>query len=83
MDVPNQNIDIINLSNKATRSISHNYLLDDVAQMNIETFFDTKMFVIIEKGTFNDPTLKLTYYQYEDTYEPENCKPKAKFLSNE
>ena len=83
MDVPSQKIDIINLETKTTRSINHEYLFDDVAQMNIETFYDTKMFVIIEKGNFNDPRLRLTYYRYEDTYEPEKCKFVAEFQSKE
>ena len=83
MDVPSQKIDIINLETKTTRSINHEYLFDDVAQMSIETFYDTKMFVIIEKGTFNDPKLKLTYYRYEDTYEPEKCKAVTKYQSND
>jgi hypothetical protein len=51
--------------------------------MRIETFYDTKIFVIIEMGTFNDPRLRLTYYQYEDTYEPEKCKSIAEFQSIE
>lgn len=83
MYVPDRHIDIINLETKTVRSINHEYLFDDVAQMNIETFYDTKKFVIIEKGTFNDPRLRLTYYQYEDTYEPEKCKAVAEFQSVE
>jgi hypothetical protein len=55
--------------------------IDDVAQMNIETFYETKIFAIIEKGTFNDPRLRITYYNYQDTYHPENCKPIAQFNS--
>jgi hypothetical protein len=51
--------------------------------MSIETFYDTKTFVIIEKGTFNDPRLRLTYYRYDDTYAPETCKPIAEFQSVE
>jgi hypothetical protein len=38
--------------------------------MTIETFYDTKSFAIIEKGKFDDPRLRFTYYRYEDTYEP-------------
>jgi hypothetical protein len=49
--------------------------------MTIETFYDTKLFAIVEKGTFNDPRLRLTYYRYDDTYEPEKCKPVAEFAS--
>jgi hypothetical protein len=81
MYVPESHIDIINLETQQVRHINHEYLFDDVAQMNIETFHDTKTFVIIEKGTFNDPRLRLTYYRYEDTYEPETCKHIAEFQS--
>lgn len=83
MYVPESHIDIINLETQTVRHINHEYLFDDVAQMNIETFYDTKMFVIIEKGTFNDPRLRLTYYQYEQTLNPETCKPVAEFQSVE
>jgi hypothetical protein len=38
--------------------------------MKIETFYESKLFAIIEKGTFNDPRLRISYYQYENTYEP-------------
>lgn len=83
MYVPDQHIDIINLETKTVRSINHEYLFDDVAQMTIETFYDTKLFAIVEKGTFNDPRLRLTYYRYDDTYDPEKCKPVAEFASVE
>jgi hypothetical protein len=66
MYVPDNHIDLINLRSRTTRSIHFNYLFDDVAQMSIETFFDTKMFCIIEKGTFNDPRLRLNYFREED-----------------
>ncbi len=69
MYVPERHIDIINLETQKVRSINHDYLFDDVSQMNIETFYDTKLFAIVEKGTFNDPRLRLTYYRYQDTYE--------------
>jgi len=38
LDVPNSNIDIINLQTHQILSIPHTYLFDDVAQMAIETF---------------------------------------------
>ena len=70
MNVPESKIDILNLETQKVRSIEHQYLYEDVAQMIMETFYDTKMFVIIEKGTFNDHRLRLTYYSYDTTYEP-------------
>ena len=51
--------------------------------MSIETFYDTKMFVIIEKGTFNDHRLRLTYYDYNSTYTPKNCKSVCEWVSKE
>lgn len=47
--------------------------------MKIETFYETKLFAIVEKGTFNDPRLKITYYQYDDTYSPETCHSCAEY----
>ena len=83
MDVPRNHIDIINLEEKKVRSIDHQYLFEDVAQMVIETFYETKLFAIIERGTFNDHRLRLTYYQYSSTYEPEKCKPVVEWQTSE
>ena len=68
MYVPEQHIDIINLRKKSKRSINFHYIFDDVAQMNIETFHDTNMFCIIEKGTFNQPKLRLSYFKYDECH---------------
>jgi len=38
LNVPESKIDIINLQNKSVIQVNHDYLYDDVAQMNIETF---------------------------------------------
>ena len=81
MDVPKSHIDIINLEDRKVRSIEHQYLFEDVAQMCIQTFYDTKMFCIVEKGTFNDHRLRLTYYDYNSTYEVEKCKPVCEWQS--
>lgn len=63
MDVPEEKIDLINLRTKTTRSITFTYLFDDVAQMGIETFFDTRMFCIVEKGAYNEEKLRLSYFK--------------------
>jgi hypothetical protein len=57
-----------------------NYLFDDVAQMSIETFYDTKMFCIVEKGTYNDPRLRLNYFKESD-YTSGNEKPVSDYQS--
>ncbi len=43
--------------------------------MRIEVFQETKYFAIVEKGTYNVHNLFVTYYRYEDTFEPLNCRP--------
>ncbi len=56
-------------------SINHQFLFDDVAQMQCETFYETKMFCVLERGTYNDHRLQLTYYRY-DGINPES-KPEV------
>lgn len=56
-----------------------------VAQMSIETFHDTNMFCIIEKGTFNDPRLRLSYFKYDECHNiaEEKVRPCSQYQSIE
>jgi hypothetical protein len=83
LDVPNAHIDIINLEKKEVRSINHQYHFQDVIQMRIEAFEDSKYFAIIEKGTYNVHNLYIAYYNYNDTHEPQTCKPFYEYESTE
>ena len=47
MNVPESKIDIINLQTHKLIRVNHDYLFEDVAQMLIETFYDTKLFLIM------------------------------------
>ena len=69
LDVPNSKIDIINLEEQTVRSVNHQYLFDDTAQMFIYNFPETKTFCVQEKGTFNDHRLRLSYFSYNNLEE--------------
>ena len=66
LNVPNSKIDIINLEKQSVRSINHQYLYEDTAQMFIYNFPETKTFCVQEKGTFNDHRLRLSYFSYDN-----------------
>ena len=70
LNVPEQKIDIIDLSTKNVNQISHQYLFEDTASMQLETFADTQMFCVVEKGGQGDNRLRLTYYNYKDLSKP-------------
>lgn len=81
LNVLDSKIDIINLETHKIIQVNHDYLFDDVAQMTVETFYDTKLFLVLEKGGFNDHRLRLTYYPYSHI-SPET-QPVAQWQSKE
>lgn len=81
LNVPESKIDIINLEKRSSFSLNHDYLFDDVAQMRIETFAETKLFCVRENGGHNDHRMRLTYYSY-DGINPD-AKPMAQWQSKD
>jgi len=65
LDVPNSKIDIINLEKHTVRSVYHQYLFQDTAQMHIYNFPESRTFCVQEKGTFGEHSLRLSYYSYD------------------
>lgn len=65
LNVPESKIDVLNLETHEILDVDHQYLFEDVAQMTIETFSETRMFCVKEQGGYNDHRLRLTYYAYE------------------
>jgi hypothetical protein len=65
LNVPDSKIEILNLQTHDIIKLNHDYLFDDVAQMTIETFSETRLFCVKEQGGHNDHKMQLTYYNYE------------------
>jgi len=64
LDVSSLKIDIFNLEKRTVCHIAHLYLFEDVAQMQIQTFFDHKYFAVVEHGSYGQHKLRLTYYDF-------------------
>ena len=62
LNVADSKIDIINLESHNIIHVNHHFLFEDAAFMSIETFSDTSLFCIVEKGGVGDHRLRLTYY---------------------
>ena len=81
MNVPDSKIDILNLQTHGIIQIDHEFLYEDVAQMTIETFGETRLFCVKEQGGYNEHKLSLTYYAYEGINEKR--EPVTRWESNE
>jgi hypothetical protein len=64
LNLSKKQIDIINLERNTVTSIDHKFLLDDVHQMEILTFYKTKYFCVVEIDRTKEKLFKLTYYSY-------------------
>ena len=56
-----EQVDIINLEERTTRSKKHKFVTDDAHQIRIFTFYHTKLICLLENA---NSRLKITYYNY-------------------
>lgn len=80
-NVKDSKIDFINLETKKILQVNHQYLFEDNGSLKLETFSETRLICLIERGGLNDNRLRLTYYDYEGLQE--HSKPKIQWVASE
>jgi hypothetical protein len=61
-DIDDNLIKVIDLRNQSTQNVSHNFMSDCTAAIELEFFPDTKLMGLVERGTSNDHRLMISYY---------------------
>ena len=62
-------IEIINLQTKNVFELKHDFIVEETVFTTIETFSETNLFCIVEKGGIGNHQLRLTYFDYSRVFE--------------